>query len=221
MATKRNGLEIRVDLLRRGKTIADVAVMVRTVIATRTILDGRFISGRVSLAEVVDASGCPRRPVLRVLERLAREGWLELVEDVRLRPAPGECGPKRRNPAYLVHRDIRLHRAHQDRSRVTCRDKVWSTLRAVRRTTVGNLMAKNYYAGTVGLLIEADCGRDISDAQDTEFLVRLPVSGEVKHWPATIGDDGRSLQYLTRADDLTEVGTYLLHGWGLITPGRS
>jgi DNA-binding IclR family transcriptional regulator len=121
-------------------TATKILSMVRTVIATRTILDGRFVSGRVSLAEVVDASGCPRRPVLRVLDRLAREGWLELVEDVRLRPAPGECGPKRRNPAYLVHRDIRLHRAAQDRSRVTCRDKVWSTLRAVRRTTVGNLM---------------------------------------------------------------------------------
>ena len=48
-----------------------ILAMVRTVIATRTILDGRFVSGRVSLAEVVDASGCPRRPVLRVLERLA------------------------------------------------------------------------------------------------------------------------------------------------------
>lgn len=116
-----------------------ILAMVRTVIATRTILDGRFISGRVSLAEVVDASGCPRRPVLRVLERLAREGWLELVEDVRLRPAPGECGPKRRNPAYLVHRDIRLLRASVVRSRVTCRDKIWTTLRSVRRATLSDL----------------------------------------------------------------------------------
>jgi len=74
-------------------------------------------------------------------------------------------------------------------------------------------MAHNYYAGTFGLLIEADCGRDISNAQDTEFLVRLPVSGEVKHWKATIGDDGRSLQYLTQADDLSEVGIYLLHAY--------
>ncbi len=39
MATKRNGLEIRVDLLRRGKTIADVAVMagVSRPLASRTV----------------------------------------------------------------------------------------------------------------------------------------------------------------------------------------
>lgn len=74
-------------------------------------------------------------------------------------------------------------------------------------------MAKYYYAGTVGLLIEADCGRDISDAQGTEILVKLPVSGEVKHWEASIGADGRSLQYLTQAGDLSEVGTYLLHAY--------
>jgi hypothetical protein len=39
MASKRNGLEIRVDLLRRGKTIADVAVMagVSRPLASRTV----------------------------------------------------------------------------------------------------------------------------------------------------------------------------------------
>ena len=39
MATKRNGLEIRVDLLRRGKSIADVAVMagVSRPLASRTV----------------------------------------------------------------------------------------------------------------------------------------------------------------------------------------
>jgi len=119
--------------------VTTILATVRAVIATRTIVDGLFVSGRIALSEVVDASGCPRRPVLRVLDRLARENWIEMVDDVRQPNGCGEYGPKRRNPVYLVHRDIRLHRAAQIRSRVTCRDKLWGTLRTVRRTTMSNL----------------------------------------------------------------------------------
>lgn len=113
--------------------------LVRTMLATRTIVAGRFVTGKVTLTEVVDASGCPRRPVLRVLDRLCREGFLTLVEDIREYPAPGESGPKRRNPLYQVLRDLRLHRANQAKGRVTCRDKIWSTLRTVRRATLSDL----------------------------------------------------------------------------------
>ena len=116
-----------------------ILAVVRSVLATRTVVDGRFRAGRVTLAEVVSTSGCPRRPVLRVLDRLVREGWLDLAEDVREVPAPGKCGVRPRNPVYMVRRDIRLHRAHQVRSQITCRDKLWSTLRSLRRSTVSNL----------------------------------------------------------------------------------
>lgn len=119
-----------------------ILATVRAVIATRTIVSGRFRAGRVTLAEVVDASGCPRRPVLRVLSRLVREGWLEILAEERIAAqAMGEIfGPARRNPTYRVIRDIRLHRAHQIHSLVTCRDKLWSTLRTLRRSTVTNLV---------------------------------------------------------------------------------
>jgi len=155
---------------------------VRTVLATRTIVAGRFVSGRVTLSEVVDASCCPRRPVLRVLDRLAREGWLELVEDARERPAPGECGPKRRNPAYLVHRDIRLHRANQDKSRVTCRDKLWTTLRNLRRSTVSNLMRLT------------GCGEDVCREymgilRDNHYVRQAGLDGREKVW-ALVKDAG-------------------------------
>lgn len=117
-----------------------ILATVRAVIATRTLVDGRFRPGRVTLAEVVDASGCPRRPVLRVLDRLTRDGWLGLAEDTREYPKAGECGPKRRNPVYEVQKDIRLHRAHQIRAHITCRDKLWSTIRTLRRSTVSTLV---------------------------------------------------------------------------------
>jgi hypothetical protein len=148
---------------------------VRTVLATRTIMAGRFVVGRVTLAEVVDASCCPRRPVLRVLDRLTREGWLALVEDARQRPAPGECGPKRRNPTYEVRKDIRLHRAHQDKSRVTCRDKLWSTLRTLKRSTVSNLMRLT------------GCGEDVCREymlilRDNGFTRQAGLDGREKVW---------------------------------------
>lgn len=121
-------------------TATKILAMVRTMLATRTIVDGRFRAGRVTLAEVVATTACPRRPVLRVLDRLAREGWLDLVEDARERQAPGKCGVRPRNPVYEVRRDIRQHRAHQIRAQITCRDKLWSTMRTLRRTTIANLV---------------------------------------------------------------------------------
>lgn len=148
-----------------------ILATVRAVIATRTIVSGRFVPGRVALTEMVAASGCERRPVLRVLDRLVRDGFLGLAEDIRERPGPGECGPRRRNPIYEVRRDIRLHRAHQDKSRVTCRDKLWTTLRTLRRTTVGNLMRLT------------GCGEDVC----REYLHILMHNGHVRQ----SGKDGR------------------------------
>lgn len=60
MASKRNGLEIRVDLLRRGKTIADVAGMagVSRPLASRTV-NGLANNRRVLRALV--AIGVARR----------------------------------------------------------------------------------------------------------------------------------------------------------------
>ncbi len=123
-------------------TATKILAVVRVFLATRTVVDGRFQPCRVGLAEVVEVSDCPRRPVMRVLDRLVRDGFLALASDERVQADQmGEVyGPKRRNPTYDVVRDIRLHRAHQAKSRVTCRDKLWSTLRAVRRTTISHLV---------------------------------------------------------------------------------
>lgn len=152
-----------------------ILATVRAVIATRTIVSGRFVAGRVTLAEVVDTSGCPRRPVLRVLDRLTRDGWLELAADLRERPKTGECGPKRRNPVYEVRRDIRLHRAHQNKSRVTCRDKIWSTLRAVRRATVSHLMRMTGCGEEV-------CREYLHILLHGEFVRKAGMDGREKVW---------------------------------------
>lgn len=148
---------------------------VRTVLATRTIVAGRFVAGRITLAEVVDASCCPRRPVLRVLDRLTRDGWLDMVENVGQWPAPGESGPRRRNPTYEVRKDIRLHRAHQAKSRVTCRDKLWSTLRTVKRATLSHLMRLTGCGEEV-------CREYLGILRDNGYLRQTGKDGREKIW---------------------------------------
>ena len=60
MATKRNALEIRVDLLRRGKTIADVAAMagVSRPLASRTVNGG---SNNRKVLRALVAMGVPKK----------------------------------------------------------------------------------------------------------------------------------------------------------------
>lgn len=159
-----------------------ILAVVRAVIATKSVVDGRFRPCRVALAGVVEASDCPRRPVMRVLDRLVREGFLALASDERVQADKmGEVyGPKRRNPTYDVVRDVRLHRAHQAKSRVTCRDKLWSTLRAVRRATISHL------ARLTG------CGPDTC----REYLLCLLAHGYVRQ----SGKDGREKVWVLARD---------------------
>lgn len=69
------------------------------------------------------------------------------------------------------------------------------------------------YINTVGFLVEADCGQDISGAVDTVFLVRKPSGVEVAWTASPCAIDGvtRGLRYVTRAGDLNEPGPYKIH----------
>ncbi|WP_027190050.1 hypothetical protein [Fundidesulfovibrio putealis] len=117
---------------------------VKALLAELSVKDGTFRPGaEVSLEQAMDRlTGLKRSPVLRVLERLRREGDLELVEETKADVKPGENGPRRRNPTFKVVRDIRQRRDAQAKGEVTCRDKVWGTLRGLRprATTISELV---------------------------------------------------------------------------------
>ena len=107
---------------------------IKALLAEISVKDGRFHEVSVSLPQVMEGlPDLPRRPVLRVLDRLRREGDLEILEEALVRAAPGEYGRKRRTPTWRIVRDPRLRRDYQIKSRVTCRDKLWSTLRCLHR----------------------------------------------------------------------------------------
>lgn len=75
-------------------------------------------------------------------------------------------------------------------------------------------MLRQPYVGTVGFLVEADCGQDITGATNLFFRVRKP-SGAEETWSATPcaidGVANRGLQHPTTASDLNEPGEYRLH----------
>jgi DNA-binding transcriptional ArsR family regulator len=111
--------------------------LVKAFIAELCVKDGEFREADVAFPAVLTrVTGFERRKVLRVMDRLCREGDLRLVAEEKVRTPRGEMGPARRNPTWRVVRDPRLRRDNQVHSRVTCRDKVWSTLRGLRPRAV-------------------------------------------------------------------------------------
>ncbi len=115
---------------------------IKAQLAVLSIQDGRFTPGRrVHLAELVASTGLGRPQVMRCMARLARSGWVrELDPGLQSAVALGQTyGPPRRNPTWAIVADIRLRRDHQVRSRATCRDRIWSTLRAQRACTKSRL----------------------------------------------------------------------------------
>ncbi|MDF1555786.1 MAG: hypothetical protein P1P84_22115 [Deferrisomatales bacterium] len=96
---------------------------------------------RFTLEDVVAATQRPRLAVLRVLDRLAAEGYLVEISDDRISPKLGECGPPRRNPTWRIakNRDV-SHRTGPARRKNTLRDRLYRLIRARRRFTRNDLV---------------------------------------------------------------------------------
>lgn len=116
---------------------------IKAALAEASINDGQFAYGtQVVLDKLAARTGLDRGQALRCLRKLENSGWLKLVRDERVpaRELGQTYGPARRNPVWAVVRDIRARRDNQVTSRITCRDKIWATLRAVRRATQSDLV---------------------------------------------------------------------------------
>jgi hypothetical protein len=99
-------------------------------------------SGRkITLKKVLAAIDRPRRPVLRMLDQLASEGYLAEIDDNPIAPGQGECGRFRRNPTWRINskKDIGDRPTYKGRPH-NLRDKMWTVIRARRRFTRTNLV---------------------------------------------------------------------------------
>lgn len=100
----------------------------------------------VTLGEVMAGADRPRKPVLRVMDRLASEGYLEEIADDKIPCRYGQSGPPRRNPTWkILEKPLSLPSSKA--KRLTTRDRIWKMIRAKRRFTIADLqrlLAANY-----------------------------------------------------------------------------
>lgn len=94
----------------------------------------------ITLQDVTDGSGRDRRQVLRVLDKLAGEGYLAEIEDNREHLKAGESGPPRRNPTWKILQDLDARPKPNPPRKNTNRDKIWRLIRAKHRFTKPELV---------------------------------------------------------------------------------
>lgn len=110
-----------------------------------TVLDPvlRYLSEcglrRVNLQQVIDGAERPRKPVLRVLDKLCREGFLKQVADEPIAPGLNECGPPRRNPTWSIVKSPVARPTGPEPRINTQRDRLWRVIRAKRYFTKADL----------------------------------------------------------------------------------
>ena len=130
---------------------------------------------RVCLQEIIAATELPRRPVLRAMDKLAREGYLQQVADTPQPPRYGECGPARRNPTWKILRNL-TDRPKQSLQKNTLRGRIWRLIRAKR------------YFTRRDLVIASEASRGTVD----EYVLLLEKHGYIKK----TGKDGRYSTYM-------------------------
>lgn len=88
----------------------------------------------VSLEAVMAGSDRPRKPVLRVMDRLVREGYLREIADNKHLHYHGSCGPLPRDPEWeILSKPVYVN--PKSPKRRTVRDRMWQLIRARRRFT--------------------------------------------------------------------------------------
>jgi hypothetical protein len=92
----------------------------------------------VTLDQVITGANRPRRPVLRVMDRLVREGYLQELSNEPKGKGYRDYGPERRNPSWEIIAPPQLPR-HSPKRR-TIRDRIWAAIRMKRRFTVQDIL---------------------------------------------------------------------------------
>jgi len=87
---------------------------------------------KVTLEQVVAGVELERKPILRVMDKLAREGYLQEIKDDKLSKGHAEPGPFVQNPTWEVIRDL-TERPTKRPGRNTGRDKIWRAIRQLQR----------------------------------------------------------------------------------------
>lgn len=87
---------------------------------------------KVTLIQIIENTGKPKKPILRVMDKLAREGYAEQVEDNKIQLRRGEFGKPRRNPTWKLNGEPLTDRPTRRPKRQTKRDQIWTAIRRQR-----------------------------------------------------------------------------------------
>lgn len=93
----------------------------------------------ITLKKITQGAGRPRKPVLRVMDRLAREGYLEEIADTPDPRVYRQYGRDLRNPTWKILKSPLLEDFVPRPERNTDRDKMWRVIRAKRRFSKAEL----------------------------------------------------------------------------------
>jgi hypothetical protein len=95
----------------------------------------------VDLDDVIEGAERPRLPVLRVMDRLVKDGYLREIRDNKKHLRFGEVGPKRRNPTWqIVKTPVARDFTPAGSSNNNNRDRIWRVIRARRRFVLSDLV---------------------------------------------------------------------------------
>ncbi len=87
---------------------------------------------KVTLDDVVAGVMLERKPVLRVLDKLAGEGYLEEIADDKRQKGYAEPGPALQNPTWRIIGDL-TDRPVKRPKKNTGRDKIWRAIKMLQR----------------------------------------------------------------------------------------
>lgn len=95
---------------------------------------------KVTVIQIMDNTGMPKKPILRVMDKLVREGYAEEVEDNKILLRRGEFGKPRRNPTWKLNGRPLAERPTRRPKRQTKRDQIWIAIRRQRIFTRKDLV---------------------------------------------------------------------------------
>lgn len=137
---------------------------------------------RVTLNKLVEEVQCHRKGVLRAMDKLTAEGYLEEIEDNPQLKGYKDFGPQKQNPTWKVVGDLSSRPTRQPK-RDTDRDKIWRAIRnMVQGFTRTDLMRLS----------------GASHAAVEDYTKLLERDGHIK----TMGRNGRQKKYRLVSEEL-------------------
>lgn len=90
---------------------------------------------KITLDDLIEGTGRPRKPIIRVMDRLVKGGFVSEVEDTKVKRGYKDYGPAKRNPTWEIITKPMIESFTPRPNKNALRDKMWRLIRARRRFT--------------------------------------------------------------------------------------